>query len=139
MRNRNRFGGVRNIYFQYLLASHSLITYLYITYGVSLLQVTFLTLEKVHYKQCHQRGHILEQRDASDLLNIKKEEKKKKKNDAGPSCIGAARPRATHWSCGFLRKLPRSTDLMRSHASRPLRRTRIGISAPAGPLSHTLR
>ena len=44
-----------------------------------------------------------------------------------------------HCSCGFLRKLLRSADLTRSHVSRPSRTTRMGTSAPAGPLLHTLR
>jgi hypothetical protein len=45
----------------------------------------------------------------------------------------------TYCSCGFLRKLLRSADLTRNHASRPLRTILMGTSVPAGPLSHSLR
>ena len=38
-----------------------------------------------------------------------------------------------------LEKLARSADFTRSQVSRPSRTTRIGISAPAEPLSHSLR
>src|SRR5687767_10537070 len=42
-------------------------------------------------------------------------------------------------NCGFLRNALRSAVLTRNQVSRPSRTIRIGTSAPAGPLAHSLR